>query len=298
MQTVRLFRIQRFSIHDGPGIRTTVFFKGCPLRCVWCHNPEGQRYETEVAYKEERCVQCLECVSACEYGAISFEGGIRIDRELCTGCGKCVEVCKTGALYLYGFEIEVESVVKILERDIVFYRNSGGGATFSGGEPFFQSNSLLKLLKLCKNRRISVAVDTSGYARWEIIEKSINYVDLFLYDVKDYDSERHRKFTGVSNELIISNLENLVACGANVVVRIPYIPGCNFSCEDDFQNFARFLDSIGVRRVDVLPYHSLARDKYRWLGRNFYEVPSSEGHEKFTELLEEIGFKVSVGGYF
>jgi|Deesub1362B_J571_1020462.scaffolds.fasta_scaffold00260_7 pyruvate formate lyase activating enzyme len=303
----RVFRIQRFSIHDGYGIRTTVFLKGCPLRCLWCHNPESQRFDVELAYKEEKCTGCLNCIEVCSRRAIYWDYGnerLSIDYKLCNGCRECVEVCRNNALFLYGYDADAEDVIREVEKDSVFYRNSGGGVTFSGGEPYLQPNFLVKMLKLCKDRGISTAVDTSGYTSWKNIEESLDFVDFFLYDLKDYDNKRHLRFTGVDNRLIIKNLQKLLK-SAEVVIRIPFIPSCNFQSEKDFHGFLKLLLKLDAERVDVLPYHSLSRDKYRWLGRDeeFYQVwikpdKNKPNYHDFADVLRSAGFKVSVGGYF
>lgn len=302
----RIFRIQRFSIHDGYGIRTTVFLKGCPLRCIWCHNPESQNFERELGYMREKCVYCFRCVEICEMKAIKpseIERKIEIDREKCNLCEKCVKVCSGKALEIFGFDVEAEEVVKIIERDKVFYRHSGGGATFSGGEPYYQPKFLLSLLSLCRERGINTAVDTSGYTSWKTIAESVDLVDLFLYDLKDYNTERHKAMTGAGNELIISNLKRIteVMKSSQVVVRIPFILGSNFNTREDFNGFLKVLAQVGAERVDVLPYHSLARDKYRWLGREFYDFRRSgleQFSDEFVEFLREHGFRVTKGGYF
>ncbi len=298
----RIFRIQRFSIHDGYGIRTTVFLKGCPLKCVWCHNPESQKFDIEIGYRPEKCLGCYLCLDVCSKRAISRgKGAIELDRKKCDGCGECVGVCRGKALETYGRDVSVEEVMKVVEKDMVFYKNSGGGATFSGGEPYFQPRFLLSLLKSCKERGIGTAVDTSGYAEWKVIESTLPFVDFFLYDVKDYRSDRHKIMCGADNGLILSNLRNLLDLGAEVIVRIPIIPGYNFE-QDDFDGYAKLLTEVGVERVDLLSYHSLARDKYRWLGRD-YKLPelserARDLSAKFAEFLREVGFKVTVGGYF
>jgi|Deesub1362B_J571_1020462.scaffolds.fasta_scaffold00039_13 pyruvate formate lyase activating enzyme len=302
----RIFRIQRFSIHDGYGIRTTVFLKGCPLRCIWCHNPESQNFERDIAYKEEKCLFCLNCVAVCERKAIrvNYEAKkIEINRNICDSCGRCSGVCNGNAIEIFGFDVEAVEVIDIVERDRIFYKHSGGGVTFSGGEPYSQPEFLLCLLSLCKERGINTAVDTSGYASWKTIEKSIDFVDLFLYDIKDYLSERHKVITGVRNELILTNLKKLVDSAVDVVVRVPFIPGCNFKSKDDFIGFIKMLSQVGVEKVDLLPYHSLARDKYRWLGREFHDFSSSSGSnlntlDEFAEVLRNVGFKVTERGYF
>lgn len=296
----RIFRIQRFSIHDGPGIRTTVFLKGCPLRCIWCHNPESQSFSLEVGYRKERCLGYHECLKSCERSAIEASEGISVLREKCDGCGKCVEACPSGALEIYGMDVTASHVMEIVERDRVFYKNSGGGVTFSGGEPYFQPDFLLSLLEECRNRGISAAVDTSGFTDWKVIETSMEFADLFLYNLKDYSSERHRRFCGVGNEHILQNLKNLLDAGNNVVVRIPVVPGYNFS--EDFDSYIEILAKLGCRRIDLLPFHSLAKDKYRWLGREWLMPEIGDEARSialaFSEALEAMGFEVTVGGYF
>ncbi len=297
----RIFRIQRFSIHDGYGIRTTVFLKGCPLCCIWCHNPESQNFERDIAYKEEKCLFCLNCIAVCERKAIkaNYEAKkIEIDRNVCDLCGKCSEVCSGNAIEIFGFDVEAGEVIDIVERDRVFYKHSGGGVTFSGGEPYSQPEFLLRLLSLCKEKGINTVVDTSGYASWKTIEKSIDFVDLFLYDIKDHLSERHKVTTGVGNDIILSNLARLID-SAEVVVRIPVIPGCNLKNRDDIKGFIDVLSDVGIRRVDLLPYHSFARDKYRWLDREFHEFESGLNViNEFAEDLKNVGFKVTKKGYF
>ena len=302
----RIFRIQRFSIHDGYGIRTTVFLKGCPLRCIWCHNPESQNFEKELGYIRKKCVYCLKCLEVCEMKAIrpnETEMRIEIDRGKCNLCGRCAEICSGKALEIFGHDVEAEDVVEVIERDKIFYTHSGGGATFSGGEPYYQPEFLNSLLSLCRERGINTAVDTSGYTSWGNIAKSIDFVNFFLYDLKDYDSERHKVVTGAGNELIISNLRKIIEVmdPSQVVVRIPFVPGSNFLSRDDFNGFLRVLSYVGAERVDVLPYHSLARDKYMWLGREFHDfskVGLEQFSDEFAEFLKEHGFRVTKGGYF
>jgi len=297
----RIFRIQRFSIHDGPGIRTTVFLKGCPIRCIWCHNPESQSFEREIGYRKEKCIKCFECCEVCGKKVIHLGEDISLMREKCDGCGDCVYACPSGALEIYGMDVTVSNVMELIERDRVFYKNSGGGVTFSGGEPYFQPDFLLSLLEECKERGFSTAVDTSGFAEWRVIEASIDYVDLYLYDLKDYRSDRHRKFCGVGNELILDNLRNLVDAGKELVVRIPVIPGYNFS-EGDFYGYIDVLAKLDCSRVDLLPFHSLAKDKYRWLGREWSMPEIGDRARKmasaFSEVLKAEGFLVTIGGYF
>lgn len=205
-----------------------------------------------------------------------------------------MEVCSS-ALFLYGYDVHAEDVVREVEKDSVFYRNSGGGVTFSGGEPYFQPDFLMDMLKLCRDRGIGTAVDTSGYTTWRNIEMSLDFVDLFLFDLKDYDSKRHHRFTGVDSKPIVENLRRLLGSDAvEVVIRIPFIPSCNFQSENDFHGFTELLLKLDAERVDVLPYHSLSRDKYRWLGREseFYQIGFTDAklnHHDFCRNAEEFG---------
>lgn len=301
MITGIIFDVKKFSIHDGPGIRTTVFFKGCPLSCWWCHNPEGQSLGREMMFRENRCIQCGACLEVCDQGAISWNGGVvSTDREKCVLCGNCVEVCYAEAREIVGREMTVAQVMAEIERDIAFYDESGGGVTFSGGEPLLQWDFLSALLQACKEKEIHTALDTCGFAAWETLDSIRQYVDLFLYDLKLMDDARHRKFTGVSNELILSNLRQLSAHGHHIFLRMPIIPGIN----DD-------LDSVGqlgafaaalprLERVDILPYHHAGAEKYSRLSKVYglpeARPPSQESVAEIARILEGFGLQVKIGG--
>jgi pyruvate formate lyase activating enzyme len=299
--TGTVFDIKKFSIHDGPGIRTTVFFKGCPLRCWWCHNPESQALGPELMVRANRCIQCEACLSACTHGAISRDSGvISTDAAKCVACGACAEVCYAEARQIVGREMTVAQVVAEIERDVPFYDESGGGVTFSGGEPLLQPGFLLALLRACQEREIHTALDTCGFAPWETLDRVREYVDLFLYDLKLMDDDGHLKFTGVSNELILRNLQALSRRGHNVVVRVPVIPGIN----DDDENvrrigtFAAALPSL--QRVDLLPYHHAGAQKYHRLHK-VYELPDarppSDGRmAEIGQVLRGFGLHVKIGG--
>lgn len=253
--------ILRFSIRDGPGIRTTVFFKGCPLACEWCHNPEGQKAAPELVFRPSRCVRCGACQEVCPTGAAS-------DRGVCTVCGVCVESCPSGAREILGRAMTVREVVDEIRKDLVFFDESGGGATFSGGEPMLDPEYLEDLLKACRRLGIQTAVDTCGYAPQEAFRKIADETDLFLYDLKVMDPEKHRTLTGVSNELIIENLRVLATRKARIIVRFPVVPGIN----DDSENVSamgRLLADLGIGVVELLPYHGLAKEKYRLLRRPY-----------------------------
>ena len=299
--TGTIFDIVKFSTHDGPGIRTAVFFKGCPLHCWWCHNPEGQLPAAQLVYREERCIRCFSCVEACPNHAIQIlDGTPTLLRDACRLSGLCARVCQTKAREIAGKQVRVSDVMTEVEKDNIFYDESGGGATFSGGEPFMQPIFLQNLLEACKERRIHTAVETCGFVNAETLRASYPYVDLYLYDLKVIDDETHRKFTGVSNEMILKNLRQLSHSHDHVIVRFPIIPGVN----DDDENVLRlgeFVSSLGsVKEIDVLPYHELGLEKYKRLGMinrmPEVELPSSPRVSGIVEKLEGFGLLVKVGG--
>jgi len=294
-----VFDIKRYAIHDGPGIRTTVFFKGCSLQCWWCHNPESQRKGAEVLFRTDRCIGCGLCASACPNAAISAPGA-GVDSTKCMGCGTCAAVCPSEALEIVGRTMTVGDVMQEIERDVLFYDESGGGVTFSGGDPLAQPNFLEGLLDACQEKGIHTAVDTAGHVDAKLIQRLAHKVDLFLYDLKHMDPKRHMKYTGVSNEIILRNLKLLAESGANINVRIPLIQGVN----DDRENIVRtrrFLNSLpGIRDVSILPYHGTAAHKYEGLGRDYclahLRKPSEEKVNEVSALLAQSGLHVKVGG--
>jgi len=294
--TGTVFNIQRYSIHDGPGIRTTVFLKGCPLNCWWCQNPESQLSGQEIVFWEDRCIGCGACSTICPSGAIQIKNGIPVtEKEKCILCGKCIEKCPALAREMIGKKITAEEVIKEIEKDVIFYEESGGGVTFSGGEPLEQPEFLEELLNACQKKKIHTAVDTSGYVSWEILNKISSKVDLFLYDLKIMDSKRHKKYTGVSNELILENLKKLSSVHNNIFVRFPVIPGIN----DDYQNIkemGEFLSFLKVTQVNLLPYHYIGVDKYRRLGRTYKlattQPPSEEKLSEISAILRKFNLKV------
>lgn len=263
-----MFDIRRFSVHDGPGIRTTVFLKGCPLRCSWCHNPEGLSAAPEVVWRGERCTRCGTCIATCPEEALAWNGdGPVLDGARCTLCGDCAAVCYADAREVLGRTMSVPEVISEVERDRPFYEQSGGGVTFSGGEPLAQPAFLAEALHSCRLREIHTVLDTSGYAPWAALDALRTDVDLFLYDVKLVDDHRHRDVTGVSNATILENLARLAAAGHEIVLRLPLIPGVNDD-EDNLRDTATLAAALGVARVDVLPFHRLGSDKYARLGRD------------------------------
>jgi pyruvate formate lyase activating enzyme len=295
-----VFDVKRYATDDGPGIRTTVFFKGCALRCWWCHNPEGQNLEPELMYKRTRCKDSGQCVNSCPKNAISKSAQyVSINRKLCDTCGNCALACPSGALVLVGRTARVEEILKEIEKDVTFYDESGGGVTFSGGEPLIQPDFLEALLEGCKERNIHTALDTCGYAARKTVDRIKDKVDLFLYDIKSMDDRTHKKYTGVSNKLIIQNFERLAENGSRISVRFPVIPGVN----DDNENVVRtggFALSHGVKHVCLLPYHRAGIEKYRSLDRTYrMEDVQSLSDEKMRQIKEKLitlGLEVKIGG--
>lgn len=259
--------IQRFSTEDGPGIRTTVFFKGCNLRCPWCHNPETQRFQPEIMFYERKCTHCGACEKACPNAL-----------KTCDVCGKCVDVCPSGAREMSGKTWDVETLINEIKKDELFYQTSGGGVTFSGGECMLQIDFLEEVLKRCKQAGISTAVDTAGEVPFAYFERILPYVDLFLYDIKSMDSQTHERYVGVGNERILDNLRQLQTKNARIWVRIPIIEEVN-ATREEMQAINTFLKAGGgVERVELLPYHKFGEHKYQALSRavKSFSTPSQE----------------------
>jgi pyruvate formate lyase activating enzyme len=267
MKTGMIFDLKRYAIHDGPGIRTAVFMKGCPLECWWCHNPEGQQAEAQLIFRENRCKAFKACLEVCPQQAISWEGKAITYWEKCDNCGDCADVCYSGAREIIGREITIEQLMAEIERDIPFYDQSGGGVTFSGGEPMQQITFLEEALKACKEMEIHTVVDTCGYSSWENYRAILSLVDLFLYDVKLMDAEKHLLYTSAPNKLILDNLIKLSGEEANIIVRVPLIPGINDD-EENLQTCASFLTSLpSLQGIELMPYHEIGVTKYQALGK-------------------------------
>ena len=262
-----ILQIQRFSLDDGPGIRTTVFFKGCNLRCLWCHNPESIHPQVEVSFQSQRCTNCGACAATCAHGAqICDESGRFLIRTACTGCLACVAGCVAGALSTYGSEMSAEEVLQVVLRDRPFYAKSGGGVTFSGGEPLLQPVYLLELLQKCQALNLHTAVDTAGSVPFESLAAVQPYTNLFLYDIKAFDPALHRRLTGVDNTRILQNLRQLGQLGARLWVRLPFVPGLN-NDRSEINAIAALLKAIPtVEKVELLPYHAYGESKYEYLG--------------------------------
>ena len=261
--TGRIFAIKRFAIHDGDGIRTTVFFKGCPLKCRWCHNPEGMGFSPQLAYYSHKCVGCGECAT-CHAGATAnIDGKFVTDREKCTVCGECADKCAFSAREYFGRVVEVEALAQEICADRQFFESSGGGVTLSGGECLAQPDFAVSLLKSLKKKGINTAVDTCGCVPREVFEKILPYVDTFLYDIKAIDSAVHEECTGRDNSLILSNFDYLCSQKCDIEVRIPFVVGCN---DGEIEKIGEFLRGKPIKKVTVLKYHDLARSKFNALG--------------------------------
>ena len=266
-----IFNVQRYSTADGPGIRTTVFMKGCPLHCAWCHNPEGQRSKPELMWHDMRCMGARECLRVCPEDALTLtKEGMRIDREKCDACGACVQACPTGALEVIGRNWSAEELMEELLKDEVFYETSGGGVTFSGGEPLMQVDLLCDVLPSCRQNRLHVSLDTCGSVPWESFERVLPWVDLVLYDLKIMDSHRHQAATGVENGLILQNARRLADRGVPMWIRTPVIPGFT-NDRENISAIARFIheELPTVQRWDLLAYTNLGKPKYERLDRKY-----------------------------
>lgn len=282
----RVFDVQRFSIHDGPGIRTTVFLKGCPLRCVWCHNPEGMRPDMELSFAGEKCIGCGYCFRACPNGCHVDAGGRHVLlRGRCAACGRCTEECFAQALECVGREMRVDEVMHEVLRDCPFYETSGGGLTVSGGEPLMQFDFAASLLRSARRAHVHTCLETCGYAPAEKVERISEWVDLFLYDFKETDPRKHREFTGVSNDRILDNLRLLHARGARIVLRCPLVPGLN-DRPDHFDGIAELSRELpGMDGVELMPYHALGKSKLDRLGHG--AVPDCGGSGVEPETVRE-----------
>jgi pyruvate formate lyase activating enzyme len=294
-----LFNIQRYSLHDGPGIRTIPFFKGCPLACKWCSNPESQHPQPELIYKKNDCIHCGKCIDACKQHALSTSNPFFIDRARCIQCGDCTRVCPTQALEIKGKRMTVAEVMRELQKEENLFRRSGGGITLSGGEPLAQPDFARELLKACKSKGWHTAIETTGYTTKEVIEDVFPWIDLALIDIKAINPLLHEQNTGVNNSRILENIMR-ISFITKVIVRIPVIPGVNDNPEEirAIAEFAKLLS--GVDTIHLLPYHTFGENKYNLLGRIY---PMGDAHTQPTEkienlkkIIESLGFHCHIGG--
>ena len=307
--TGTVFDIQGYSLHDGPGLRTVVFLKGCPLRCVWCSNPESQEFGREAEFVESRCTRCGTCLDACARGAINTDLGVKsghkIVKSVCDECGECARACPTRALRLVGDKTTADELLVRITRDRAYYRRSGGGVTLSGGEPLAQPDFARDILRECYRANIHTAIETAGHVPWDYIETVLPFTDLVLYDIKHMDDALHRKATGVPNSLIIDNAVRIAQTSTPLIIRVPLVPGFN-STAQNLEATGAFASELGAAGVHLLPLHHLGKDKYSRLGRE-YEALTGRGlvgdHDhgrdslvRAKETLGRYGIDAQIGG--
>lgn len=293
-----IFNIQKFSINDGTGIRTTIFFKGCPLKCEWCSNPESQEIHSQIFWDEKKCLHCDTCVKSCPTNSVkNIDGKIFFDYQTCEHKNFCVKNCPAHALEVVGEKKSVEEVLQIVMQDIDFYEESGGGVTLSGGEAMLQHDFAVALLKALKEKNIHTAIETTGYVSHEIFAEVIKFLDLILFDIKHWDEEKHKEKTGVSNLQILKNLKFAIDSGKNILPRLPVIPNYNNSI-DDAKNFVKLLKSVGAKKIQLLPFHQFGEKKYNLLGRDYEFSHVKALHPEDLKNFQQIFIDSDIDAFF
>lgn len=292
--------IEKYATHDGPGIRTVVFLKGCPLKCIWCANPETQRKENDIYYNENKCIKCKRCINSCNNNAIIFKNNkVVINRNKCILCGECIKTCPMSALNFVGKERDVKEVFNEVYKDNIFYKQSGGGVTISGGEVLMNSKFVLELLNMCKENYINTAIETSGFGDFNDLKNIAILCDIVMFDIKSTNDNMHKKFTGASNKIILDNLKKLSKIHHNIIIRIPVITGLNDN-EENISKTADIAIENDIKEIHLLPYHSLGKDKYRQLQRDYKLKELKNLNEIDIEHLKNIvqnkGLKCVIGG--
>jgi pyruvate formate lyase activating enzyme len=288
-----IFDVQRWSLQDGKGIRTTIFLNDCPLRCKWCHNPESWNSRPVLTFENENCYSCGNCIEVCKAGANTLQDGkIKLQKHVCTLCGECVDVCSENVREIIGEEMSIDQLIKVIERDMVFYRESGGGVTFSGGEPTSQEEFLREVVKKCKELGIDTAIETCGYFQWDKLKDIFEMLDFVYIDLKHMDNDIHKQLTGVGNKLILENAINISNLNKKIIIRIPLIEDVN----DDLKNIKEALEfiseNLNVNGIELLNYHDYGVQKYKALGmenNNIFKSPQDEKVEEIKNLITKFG---------
>lgn len=293
--------IQRFSVHDGTGIRTLIFFKGCPMECAWCSNPETQSPHIQVMQTKINCMHCNKCIDICPQNALKLKEGVVISKpQKCDLCGKCEEICPTNNIKLVGMEYSIDELVEIILRDKVFYSRTDGGVTYSGGEPTTQIRFLIELSKKLKSHNINIGIETCGYFNLNDFKKLLPYLDVIYFDLKVINDEKHKKFTGQSNKVVLNNLKKLKDIFNNIIIRLPLIPGYTDD-DENIYDIINMLKEINIKRIDILPYHRLGAKKYVWMDKD-YELDriepkqALERSDEVKKIFESKDFAAIIGG--
>jgi len=298
--TALIFDIKRFAVHDGPGIRTTLFFKGCPLNCLWCHNPEGISTKKEIVWRPQFCIHCEHCINNCPTGALqASQGIIQRNEQRCTFCGSCVICCPTASQQLVGQQYTLEELFKRIKKDMLFFKTSNGGVTCSGGEPLMQQEFLKRFLQICQQKKIHTTLDTSGYASKKDFTDIMPFTDVFLFDVKFINDTQHKKYTGVSNTSILNNLESLLEQKKQVIIRFPLVPDIT-DTKENIVDILGFLDGKSqVKDIHILPFHTV-KEKYEQINKPYtiahIKTPSINQVQRVKEMFTTRGYHVKIGG--